>query len=143
MSDVSLCHQYPCSALIISELTPTTASLLAQLCADIGLPRGVFNVVHGTGLNTGQALVEHSKVSAVSFTGGTSTGALVGAAAAKSFKKLSLELGGKNPNIIFAGALLLSLFFLFSLCVAGVATALPPLRAWAPRGRTGGPAGRQ
>lgn len=85
-----------------SEMTPTTASLLAQLCHDIGLPRGVFNVVHGTGMSAGQPLVEHRKVAAISFTGGTYTGAIVASSAGRTFKKLSLELGGKNPNVIFA-----------------------------------------
>ena len=88
-----------------SEMTPTTAGLLAQLCIDIGLPPGVFNVVHGTGPSAGQALIEHEGVSAISFTGGTVTGSIVAASAGKTFKKLSLELGGKNPNVIFAGLL--------------------------------------
>eukprot|EP01083_Nonionella_stella_P066111 173872_1 len=85
-----------------SELTPRTASMLAQILADIGLPKGVFNLVHGYGKDVGAPLVSHPDVSLVSFTGGTATGKLVAAAAAPSFKKLSLELGGKNPSIVFA-----------------------------------------
>lgn len=73
------------------------------MCTKAGLPNGVLNVVHGTGAAVGQALVEHPDVAAISFTGGTNTGAIVGAAAAARFKKLSLELGGKNPTIVFAG----------------------------------------
>ncbi|RYG66118.1 aldehyde dehydrogenase family protein [archaeon] len=88
-----------------SEITPSTATLLAGLLQELGVPRGVFNVVHGTGPRTGAPLLEHRDIAAVSFTGGTATGALVASAAGRSFKKLSLELGGKNPNIIFAGNL--------------------------------------
>lgn len=85
-----------------SEMTPLTAYLLSKICLEAGLPAGVLNIVHGTGANTGNALVEHSKVKAISFTGGTATGRQIAAKAAPMFKKLSLELGGKNPNIIFA-----------------------------------------
>ncbi len=84
-----------------SELTPTTASMLAEVAKDAGLPDGVLNVVHGLGPDVGAPLTAHADVSAVSFTGGTATGRLVAAAAAPTFKKLSLELGGKNPTIIF------------------------------------------
>jgi aminomuconate-semialdehyde/2-hydroxymuconate-6-semialdehyde dehydrogenase len=87
-----------------SELTPRTASALADIVAGVGLPPGVFNLVHGTGGEAGAALVAHPGVRAVSFTGGTATGKLVAAAAAPQFKKLSLELGGKNPTIVFADA---------------------------------------
>lgn len=87
-----------------SELTPMTAHLLTELCQQAGLPSGVFNVVHGLGPKVGEALVSHPKVRAVSFTGGTATGAHIARAAAPLFKKLTLELGGKNPNIIFADA---------------------------------------
>jgi aminomuconate-semialdehyde/2-hydroxymuconate-6-semialdehyde dehydrogenase len=85
-----------------SELTPMTAFLFSRLCKEAGLPRGVLNVVHGLGNKVGQSIVEHADVAAVSFTGGTVTGKKIAATAAPMFKKLSLELGGKNPNIIFA-----------------------------------------
>jgi aminomuconate-semialdehyde/2-hydroxymuconate-6-semialdehyde dehydrogenase len=85
-----------------SEVTPMTAFLLAQACEEAGLPPGVLNIVHGLGPKAGQAIVEHPKIKAVSFTGGTSTGREIARIAAPMFKKLSLELGGKNPNIIFA-----------------------------------------
>jgi aminomuconate-semialdehyde/2-hydroxymuconate-6-semialdehyde dehydrogenase len=85
-----------------SEVTPMTAFLLSKICAEAGLPPGVLNIVHGTGTKTGGALCTHPAIKAVSFTGGTTTGAIIAAAAAPLFKKLSLELGGKNPNIIFA-----------------------------------------
>jgi len=85
-----------------SEVTPFTAFLLAQICIEVGLPAGVLNIVHGLGAETGQAMVEHPQVKAISFTGGTATGARIASIAAPKFKKLSLELGGKNPNIIFA-----------------------------------------
>ncbi|MFP2996224.1 aldehyde dehydrogenase [Spongiivirga sp. MCCC 1A20706] len=85
-----------------SEVTPMTAFLLGEICNKAGLPKGVLNIVHGLGSNTGQAIIAHSKIKAISFTGGTKTGAHIAAIAAPKFKKLSLELGGKNPNIIFA-----------------------------------------
>ncbi|MDE2235384.1 MAG: aldehyde dehydrogenase [Gammaproteobacteria bacterium] len=85
-----------------SELTPMTAYLFSELCMEAGLPPGVLNVVHGLGPNAGTALVEHPQVKAVSFTGGTRTGADIAARAAPKFKKLSLELGGKNPTLVFA-----------------------------------------
>ncbi len=85
-----------------SEVTPATAFLLSALCIEAGLPPGVLNIVHGTGPGCGQALVEHPAVKAISFTGGTATGRHLAATAAPLFKKLSLELGGKNPNIVFA-----------------------------------------
>ena len=85
-----------------SEITPMTAYLLAELCEQAGLPDGVLNIVHGTGPETGAAIVRHPDVRAISFTGGTATGEWIAREAAPSFKKLSLELGGKNPNIIFA-----------------------------------------
>jgi len=87
-----------------SELTPLTAQRLAELSIEAGLPPGVMNIVHGTGPKAGAALCEHPDVPLISFTGGTVTGAKVAAAAAPLFKKLSLELGGKNPNVIFADA---------------------------------------
>ncbi|MDT0558340.1 aldehyde dehydrogenase [Ichthyenterobacterium sp. W332] len=85
-----------------SEVTPMTAYLLGELCNEAGLPKGVLNIVHGLGTTTGQAIVEHPGIKAISFTGGTATGAHIAKVAAPMFKKLSLELGGKNPNIIFA-----------------------------------------
>jgi len=85
-----------------SELTPLTAHLLAKACKEVGLPDGVFNLVQGFGYEAGQALVEHKDVRIISFTGGTATGKKVAAAAAPSFKKLSLELGGKNASVVFA-----------------------------------------
>jgi aminomuconate-semialdehyde/2-hydroxymuconate-6-semialdehyde dehydrogenase len=84
-----------------SEITPMTAFLFSKLCIEAGLPAGVLNIVHGAGGEAGEALVNHPRVKAVSFTGGTSTGARIAAAVAPKFKKLSLELGGKNPTIIF------------------------------------------
>jgi aminomuconate-semialdehyde/2-hydroxymuconate-6-semialdehyde dehydrogenase len=81
-----------------------TAFLLARLCRDTGLPAGVLNIVHGRGAVAGEALVRHPEVPTLSFTGGTVTGAAIAAAAAPQFKKLALELGGKNPNIVFADA---------------------------------------
>lgn len=85
-----------------SELTPMTAYLFSRLCVEAGLPPGVLNILHGKGAGIGQSLVEHPNVSAISFTGGTVTGRTVARTAAPMFKKLSLELGGKNPNIVFA-----------------------------------------
>ena len=85
-----------------SEITPMTAFLLGEICTEAGLPKGVLNIVHGLGTSTGQAIVVHPKIKAISFTGGTKTGAHIARVAAPMFKKLSLELGGKNPNIIFA-----------------------------------------
>ncbi|WP_420552731.1 aldehyde dehydrogenase [Tenacibaculum aiptasiae] len=85
-----------------SEVTPMTAYLLGGICTEAGLPKGVLNIVHGLGGTTGQAIVEHPNIKAISFTGGTATGAHIARVAAPMFKKLSLELGGKNPNIIFA-----------------------------------------
>ena len=85
-----------------SEITPMTAYLLGKLCTEAGLPKGVLNIVHGLGTTCGQAIIEHPDIKAISFTGGTATGAHIARTAAPMFKKLSLELGGKNPNIIFA-----------------------------------------
>lgn len=85
-----------------SEVTPMTAYLLSELAIEAGFPPGVLNIVHGLGPSVGSAIVDHPKVKAISFTGGTKTGAIIAASAAPKFKKLSLELGGKNPNIIFA-----------------------------------------
>ncbi|HQZ96316.1 MAG TPA: aldehyde dehydrogenase [Pyrinomonadaceae bacterium] len=85
-----------------SEVTPMTAYLLSKLCIEAGLPAGVLNIVHGLGPKVGSAIVAHKDVKAISFTGGTKTGEEIARVAAPMFKKLSLELGGKNPNIIFA-----------------------------------------
>src|SRR5437763_2505063 len=87
-----------------SEMTPLTANRLAELSMDAGIPPGVINIVHGLGGKAGRALTTHDDVAAISFTGGTVTGAAVAANAAPRFKKLSLELGGKNPTIVFADA---------------------------------------
>ena len=85
-----------------SEVTPATAHLLAELCQQAGLPPGVLAILHGTGHPIGQAIVEHQAVSGISFTGSTETGRKLAALAAPKFKKISLEMGGKNPIIIFA-----------------------------------------
>jgi len=87
-----------------SEITPMTAFLLSEACIEAGLPEGVLNIVHGYGHKVGKAITSHPKVKAITFTGGTKTGADIASVAAPMFKKLSLELGGKNPNIIFADA---------------------------------------
>ncbi len=85
-----------------SEVTPATAYLLGKIIEKVGLPKGVLNIVHGTGPQTGTPLVNHPEIKAVSFTGGTSTGATIASQIAPKFKKMSLELGGKNATIIFA-----------------------------------------
>jgi aminomuconate-semialdehyde/2-hydroxymuconate-6-semialdehyde dehydrogenase len=85
-----------------SEVTPVTAFLLSKICIEAGLPAGVLNIIHGTGPVAGEAIVIHPAVKAISFTGSTRAGERIASLAAPKFKKLSLELGGKNPNIIFA-----------------------------------------
>ena len=85
-----------------SELTPRTAFMMGEICNEAGLPSGVLNIVNGLGTSAGQAILEHPGIKAVSFTGGTATGEHVARVVAPQFKKLSLEMGGKNPNIIFA-----------------------------------------
>lgn len=85
-----------------SEVTPVTAFLLSKICREAGLPAGVLNIVHGTGASAGEAIVKHPHIKAISFTGSTRAGKHIATIAAPMFKKLSLELGGKNPNIIFA-----------------------------------------
>jgi aminomuconate-semialdehyde/2-hydroxymuconate-6-semialdehyde dehydrogenase len=85
-----------------SEITPMTAYLLGEICNEAGLPKGVLNIVHGLGPKVGSAMVSHPNIKAISFTGGTATGKHIASIAAPMFKKLSLELGGKNPNLIFA-----------------------------------------
>jgi len=84
-----------------SEITPVTAYLLSTWVKEAGFPDGVFNIIHGLGTEVGDALVRHPKIAAVSFTGGTETGAHIASVTAPRFKKLSLELGGKNASIIF------------------------------------------
>lgn len=85
-----------------SEITPYTAYLLGKIAQEAGMPAGVLNILHGTGPKVGDAIVKHPKIKAISFTGGTKTGEYIARTAGPMFKKLSLELGGKNPNIIFA-----------------------------------------
>lgn len=85
-----------------SEITPYTAYLLSEVVTESGMPAGVLNIVHGLGQHAGDAIVKHPKIKAISFTGGTKTGEYIARTAGPMFKKLSLELGGKNPNIIFA-----------------------------------------
>ena len=85
-----------------SEVTPVTAFLLGKICKIAGLPDGVLNIVHGDGPNCGEAIIKHPDIKAISFTGSTRAGERIAAVAAPMFKKLSLELGGKNPTIIFA-----------------------------------------
>ena len=85
-----------------SEVTPMTAYLLSKICTEVGLPAGVLNIVHGLGHKVGATITEHPEIPVISFTGGTSTGQQIARVAAPMFKKMSLELGGKNPNIIFA-----------------------------------------
>lgn len=85
-----------------SEVTPYTAYLLGKVAKEAGMPDGVLNILHGEGGAVGDAIVKHTKIKAISFTGGTKTGEYIARTAAPMFKKLSLELGGKNPNIIFA-----------------------------------------
>lgn len=84
-----------------SEITPYTAFLLGEVATEAGLPPGVLNIVHGLGANIGSAMVAHPKIKAISFTGGTTTGENIARIAAPMFKKLSLELGGKNPTVVF------------------------------------------
>lgn len=85
-----------------SEVTPYTAYLFSKLCIEAGLPNGVLNIVHGLGAKAGDAIVSNPRIKAVSFTGGTITGKIIAKKCAETFKKVSLELGGKNPNVIFA-----------------------------------------
>ncbi|MCF8254788.1 MAG: aldehyde dehydrogenase [Bacteroidia bacterium] len=85
-----------------SEITPMTAYLFSKICMEAGLPKGVLNIVHGLGPKVGSAMVAHKNITAISFTGGTKTGAEIARVAAPMFKKLSLELGGKNPTLVFA-----------------------------------------
>jgi aminomuconate-semialdehyde/2-hydroxymuconate-6-semialdehyde dehydrogenase len=84
-----------------SEVTPVTAFLLSKICKEAGLPAGVLNILHGTGRGVGEIIISHPAVKAISFTGSTKAGERIASIAAPKFKKLSLELGGKNPAIIF------------------------------------------
>ena len=99
-----------------SEITPTTASMLAEVIAEVSPVEDIFHVVHGYGAEAGAAIVDHPHVKAISFTGGTQTGRIVAATASAQFKKLSLELGGKNSSVVFADCD-------FKKTVAGVARA--------------------
>lgn len=85
-----------------SEVTPLTATMLAELAAELGFPAGVLNLVHGLGPEVGEPLVSHPQVRAVSFTGSTAVGRRIAGITAPALKKLSLELGGKNPTLVFA-----------------------------------------
>ena len=87
-----------------SEVTPMTAYILSKICAEIDFPPGVLNIVHGIGSKIGDFLTGHEDTPIVSFTGGTQTGRHIAGIASPMFKKISLELGGKNPNIVFADA---------------------------------------
>ena len=87
-----------------SEITPMTAYMLGELSIEAGFPPGVLNIVHGLGPKVGMSIVSHPGIPAISFTGGTKTGEVISATAGPMFKKLSLELGGKNPTIVFADA---------------------------------------
>jgi len=84
-----------------SEVTPMTAYLFSKICIKAGLPKGVLNILHGPGHNIGDKIVKHPDIKAVSFTGGTKTGKIISSAASSLLKKVSLELGGKNPVIVF------------------------------------------
>ena len=84
-----------------SEITPYTAYLLSKICIKAELPKGVLNILHGSGEIIGEEIVSHKKIKAISFTGGTNTGKKIARKAAKNLKKVSLEMGGKNPVIIF------------------------------------------
>ncbi|MAL02893.1 MAG: 2-hydroxymuconic semialdehyde dehydrogenase [Arenimonas sp.] len=87
-----------------SEVTPVTAWMLGELAREIGFPAGVLNIVQGRGADVGQALVDHPDVKAVSFTGSTAVGTRIAESCARSLRKVSLELGGKNPTLVFADA---------------------------------------
>tara|TARA_Y100001968_G_C19434836_1_gene759064 strand:+ start:1056 stop:2498 length:1443 start_codon:yes stop_codon:yes gene_type:complete len=87
-----------------SEVTPMTAYMFSKICIEAGVPKGVINIVHGLGSKVGDPLTTHPDIPIVSFTGGTVTGKHIASVTAPMFKKLSLELGGKNPNIVFSDA---------------------------------------
>jgi len=85
-----------------SEVTPYTAFLFSELCKEAGLPSGVLNIIHGDGIKVGAEMTKHPKIKAISFTGSTRVGQEIAKVASPMFKKISLEMGGKNPNLIFA-----------------------------------------
>ncbi|MEM7162605.1 MAG: aldehyde dehydrogenase [Bacteroidota bacterium] len=85
-----------------SEVTPMSAFLFAELCREAGLPKGVLNIIHGNGAKVGAEITKHPGIKAISFTGSTRVGKEIAAVASPMFKKVSLEMGGKNPNIVFA-----------------------------------------
>lgn len=85
-----------------SEISPATATLLGEICNEAGLPPGVLNIIHGTGQDVGEAIVMHEDIKAISFTGSTAIGKRIAGLCADQLKKVSLELGGKNPVVIFA-----------------------------------------
>jgi aminomuconate-semialdehyde/2-hydroxymuconate-6-semialdehyde dehydrogenase len=87
-----------------SEVTPMTAYLFSKLCIQVGIPKGVINILHGDGRSIGAPLVAHKKIKAISFTGGSATGRAIASTIAPMLKKFSLELGGKNPTLVFADA---------------------------------------
>ena len=87
-----------------SELAPLSSMILAELIDETGFPPGVFNLINGDGATTGDALTSHPDINMISFTGSTRAGALISQNAAKDFKRVSLELGGKGANIIFKDA---------------------------------------
>jgi aminomuconate-semialdehyde/2-hydroxymuconate-6-semialdehyde dehydrogenase len=87
-----------------SEVTPMTAYLLSEVCIEAGLPAGVLNIVHGLGPNVGEPIVQHADIPVITFTGSTGVGRRIATIAAPMFKKVSLEMGGKNPNVVFADA---------------------------------------
>ena len=94
-------YLFTCVVAKPPELTPYTAFLFSKICIEAGLPAGVLNIVHGTGPNVGEAIVNHNKIKALSFTGGTATGKRIASILAPQFKKMSLELGGKNATLVF------------------------------------------
>jgi len=85
-----------------SEVTPMTAYIFSRLCIEVGIPKGVINILHGSGPSIGAPLVAHQKIKAISFTGGSATGRAIASTIAPMLKKFSLELGGKNPTLVFA-----------------------------------------
>lgn len=87
-----------------SEMTPVTAHMLGEICNEAGLPPGVLNIVHGKGAQAGAAIVTHADVPTISFTGSTAVGKWIAGHAGPMFKRLALEMGGKNPFVIFADA---------------------------------------
>ncbi|KAJ3190705.1 Aldehyde dehydrogenase 8 member A1 [Irineochytrium annulatum] len=102
---IAPCLASGCTAVLKpSEFTSVTMFMLCSIFVEAGIPSGVVNVVFGDGPKAGDALVKHKDVPLVSFTGGTKTGEIIYRNCSKGFKKMSLELGGKNANVIFADA---------------------------------------